>query len=84
MGGVAAGAMGPGKHRGTVARLNPAKGFGFVRDDQTGSEYFLHATGVVGRRFDQLAEGHAIEFELDDSHDAMSRGGPRAVSVVKL
>ena len=76
--------MGGTKRRGTVARLNGAKGFGFVRDDASGDEFFMHATGVVGRRFDQLREGHAVEFELDDSQDAIRRGGPRAISVVKL
>ena len=34
---------------GKVKFFNGSKGFGFITDDETGKEYFVHASGLIDR-----------------------------------
>ncbi len=58
--------------KGTVKFFNNAKGFGFVIEDETKKEYFMHISGVI----DEIKEGDEVEFEL-----AEGRKGLNAVDV---
>ncbi|PCI36099.1 MAG: cold-shock protein [Flavobacteriaceae bacterium] len=57
---------------GTVKFFNESKGFGFVIEDDSKTEYFLHVTGLI----DEVREGDAVEFELTEG-----RKGLNAVNV---
>lgn len=57
---------------GKVKFFNVTKGFGFVKDGQTGEEYFVHATGLI----DQVKEDDDVTFELKEG-----RKGLNAVNV---
>jgi len=46
--------------------------FGFIVDDETKTEYFVHVTGLI----DEVNEGDAVEFELQEG-----RKGLNAVNV---
>ncbi len=59
---------------GTIKRLVPDRGFGFIRDD-AGQEWFLHRSSVQGD-FDQLNEGERVQFDEEPSAK-----GPRAGNV---
>ncbi len=61
--------------KGTVKFFNDSKGFGFIIDDESKQEYFVHVTGVI----DEIREGDAVEFEL-----AEGRKGLNAVNVKVL
>jgi len=58
--------------QGTVKFFNEAKGFGFIIEEGTGNEYFLHVTGLI----DRVNEGDTVEFELKEG-----RKGLNAVNV---
>jgi CspA family cold shock protein len=60
---------------GTIKRLVRERGFGFILG-QDGTELFFHRSALQGEGFDALAEGQAVEFEVE-------RGpkGPRAVNL---
>ncbi len=45
---------------GTVKFFNEAKGFGFIIEDDSNTEYFVHATGLI----DEVREGDKVQFEL--------------------
>ena len=62
-------------NRGTVKFFNESKGFGFVVDDESKTEYFVHATGLI----DQINEGDEVEFELEEG-----RKGLNAVNVTTI
>ena len=49
-------------NQGTVKFFNGDKGFGFIKDDESNTEYFVHVTGLV----DQIEEGDSVEFELTE------------------
>ena len=57
---------------GTVKFFNESKGFGFVVDDESKTEYFVHVSGLI----DRISEGDAVEFEL-----AEGKKGLNAVNV---
>lgn len=58
---------------GIVKFFNETKGFGFIKEDETGSEYFVHVSGVNG---DLLNQDDEVEFELTEG-----RKGLNAVNV---
>ena len=53
---------------GTVKFYNGAKGFGFITENESGTEYFVHVTGLI----DEINEGDAVEFELKDGKKGMN------------
>lgn len=59
---------------GTVKFFNEAKGFGFIKDNETGKEVFVHATGLV----DKIRENDAVTFDITEGAK-----GPSAVNVKK-
>ncbi len=61
--------------KGTVKFFNDSKGFGFIIDDETKSEYFVHVSGLI----DEIREGDAVEFELTEG-----KKGLNAVNVKAL
>ena len=59
-------------NKGTVKFFNESKGFGFIVDDESKTEYFVHVTGLI----DEINENDAVEFELQEG-----RKGLNAVNV---
>ena len=48
---------------GTVKFFNETKGFGFIKDDESGKEYFVHVTGLS----DKIRENDTFNFiDLED------------------
>lgn len=60
---------------GTVKFYNETKGFGFIKEDETGNEFFVHATGLV----DKIKDAAAVTFEVEEG-----RKGPMATKVTLL
>ena len=60
---------------GTVKFFNTAKGFGFVVDDESKKEFFVHGSGVL----DQITEGDRVEYEVEEG-----KKGFNAVRVKKI
>jgi len=58
--------------KGTVKFFNESKGFGFVIEEGSNAEYFVHISGLI----DEIREGDEVEFELKEG-----KKGLNAVSV---
>jgi len=58
--------------KGTVKFFNDSKGFGFIIDQETKTEYFVHVSGLI----DEVREEDNVEFELKEG-----RKGLNAVNV---
>ena len=54
--------------KGTVKFFNESKGFGFIIEDNTKSEYFVHASGLI----DEIRENDAVEFELTEGKKGLN------------
>lgn len=61
---------------GTVKFFNEAKGFGFITDDTTNEEFFVHVTGLNGG---QIQQNDRVEFETQEG-----RKGVNAVNVRRV
>jgi cold shock protein len=59
---------------GTVKFYNDAKGFGFIVDDESKSEVFVHATGLV----DKITQNDKVTYEVKEG-----KKGPNAIDVKK-
>jgi len=53
---------------GTVKFFNESKGFGFIIEDDSKTEYFVHVSGLV----DKINEGDAVEFELKEGKKGLN------------
>ena len=54
--------------KGTVKFFNDAKGFGFITEDDSNKEYFVHVSGLI----DEIREGDAVEFELQEGKKGLN------------
>lgn len=53
---------------GTVKFFNGSKGFGFITEDDSNTEYFVHVSGLI----DQINEGDKVEFEVTEGKKGMN------------
>jgi CspA family cold shock protein len=61
---------------GVVKFFNETKGFGFIVDDTSGQEIFVHVTGLGGRK---IRENDQVQYEVVEG-----RKGLNAVDVRKI
>lgn len=61
--------------KGTVKFFNDSKGFGFIVEEDSKEEYFVHVSGLI----DEIKESDEVEFELKEG-----RKGLNAVNVKVL
>jgi cold shock protein len=54
--------------QGTVKFFNNSKGFGFIVDNETGSEVFVHITGLV----DKVKDNDTVSFELKEGKKGLN------------
>ena len=54
--------------KGTVKFFNESKGFGFINEESTGKEYFVHISGLV----DEIRDGDEVEFELQEGKKGLN------------
>tara|TARA_R110002072_G_scaffold181058_6_gene337081 strand:+ start:437 stop:628 length:192 start_codon:yes stop_codon:yes gene_type:complete len=54
--------------KGTVKFFNETKGFGFIKEDESENEHFVHVSGLI----DEIREGDAVEFELKEGRKGMN------------
>ena len=64
--------------QGVIKKLVADRGFGFISAE--GGDIFFHHSSVVDNGFDDLQEGQAVQYEVEQG--GSSRGkGPRAIGV---
>ena len=65
----------PAERRGTIDFFNESKGFGFIKEVETGEKYFVHISGLV----DKIKEGNLVTYDLEKGAKGMN-----AVNVKKI
>ena len=65
----------PTERRGTVDFFNESKGFGFIKEVETGEKYFVHISGLI----DKVIEGNLVTYDLEKGAKGMN-----AVKVKKI
>ena len=54
--------------KGKVKFFNEAKGFGFIKEEETSEEHFVHKSGLV----DEIREEDTVEFELKEGKKGLN------------
>ena len=54
--------------KGTVKFFNESKGFGFIVEEESEKEHFVHVTGLI----DEIKEGDEVEFELKEGKKGLN------------
>lgn len=63
---------------GNVTMFFVRKGFGFIKPEDGGDEIFVHHSSIQGEGFTTLADGEAVEYEVETSPE---NGKVRAINV---
>ena len=54
--------------KGKVKFYNYSKGYGFICDDETGADIFVHATGLK----EKISDGDAVTFEVTEGKKGLN------------
>ena len=54
--------------KGKVKFFNNSKGFGFINDEETGKDIFVHSTGLK----DDIREGDAVTFDVEEGKKGLN------------
>ena len=55
-------------NKGTVKFFNESKGFGFIKEDGTDTDHFVHVSGLI----DEIREGDTVEYDLQEGKEGMN------------
>jgi CspA family cold shock protein len=53
---------------GKVKFFNDAKGYGFIKDEETNNEYFVHVSGLI----DEIRENDDVMFDLQEGKKGLN------------
>ncbi len=55
-------------NKGTVKFFNETKGFGFIKDNESSKEYFVHSSGVK----ENIRENDEVTFDLQEGKKGLN------------
>jgi CspA family cold shock protein len=55
-------------NKGIVKFFNESKGFGFITEEGTNKEHFVHISGLI----DEIRENDQVEFELQEGKKGLN------------
>ncbi|MFD0964249.1 cold-shock protein [Pseudofulvibacter geojedonensis] len=61
--------------KGTVKFFNDSKGFGFITEQETKAEHFVHISGLI----DEVVEDDEVEFELTQGKKGLNAVNVRVI-----
>ncbi|CAA0146643.1 cold-shock protein [Tenacibaculum maritimum] len=61
--------------QGTIKFFNESKGFGFVTESGSNTEYFVHVSGLI----DEVREGDTVEFDLKEGRKGLNAVDVRVI-----
>ncbi|MFW5820884.1 MAG: cold-shock protein [Bacteroidota bacterium] len=61
--------------KGTVKFFNDSKGFGFIKEDDSENEHFVHVSGLI----DEISDGDEVEFELKEGRKGLNAVNVRVI-----
>lgn len=69
-------------NNGTVKWFNAEKGFGFITNDESGEDVFVHFSAIQVDGYKSLQEGQKVTFDMEQ--DTRDSSKMRAVNVTPM
>lgn len=58
-------------NKGTVKWFNAQKGYGFITNESTGEDVFVHFSGIAGEGYKSLEEGQNVTFDITEGNHGL-------------
>ena len=55
-------------NKGTVKWFNAQKGYGFITNESTGEDVFVHFSGIAGEGYKSLEAGQNVTFDITEGN----------------
>jgi CspA family cold shock protein len=55
-------------NKGKVKFFNESRGYGFIKDEKSGKDYFVHSSGLI----DTIKENDEVTFDLEQGKKGMN------------
>ena len=55
-------------NKGTVKWFNAQKGYGFITNESTGEDVFVHFSGIAGEGYKSLEDGQNVTFDITEGN----------------
>lgn len=55
-------------NKGTVKWFKAQKGYGFITNESTGEDVFVHFSGIAGEGYKSLEEGQNVTFDITEGN----------------
>ena len=55
-------------NKGTVKWFNAQKGYGFITNESTGEDVFVHFSGIAGEGYKSLEEGQNVTYDITEGN----------------
>ena len=55
-------------NKGTVKWFYSQKGYGFITNESTGEDVFVHFSGIAGEGYKSLEEGQNVTFDITEGN----------------
>ena len=69
-------------NQGTVKWFKSDKGYGFITNDETKEDIFVHFSGIVGEGYKVLEEGQKVTYDTEE--DPKDQNKSKAVNVTAI
>ncbi len=69
-------------NQGTVKWFKSDKGYGFITNDETKEDIFVHFSGIVGEGYKVLEEGQKVTYDTEE--DPKDQNKSKAVNVTVI
>ncbi len=66
---------------GTVKWFDNKKGFGFIEQDDSGEDVFVHFSALSMEGFKKLEDGQRVSFEIEDSDKGLRAANVRVLGM---
>ena len=66
--------------KGTVKFFNDSKGFGFIIEEGSEKEHFVHISGLI----DEIREGDIVEFDLQEGRKGLNAVNVKIVEYINI
>ena len=71
-------------NKGTVKWFNAQKGYGFITNESTGEDVFVHFSGIAGEGYKSLEEGQNVTFDITEGNRGLQAVNVTVIFLIRF